>query len=325
MNKRDFVSLLQRQANGKTTAEEDHLIESIWEQIYLGQAPFDWKMYEEAEIKGSIKAKIDQRVLLKSKTRKLFPFKVWFRAAAVVLFLLLGGLYYFGAPIHGSAHVVMVEKHTNDQQRAKIMLPDGTMVHLNVNSTLSYPEEFEHNKRIVQLNGEAFFEVKRDTLKPFYVISNELETKVLGTSFNVNAYESNEEMITVNTGKVQVSMREDLEKKVYLLTNEAAVFPKDSNQLNKMSFNAQQAIGWTSGKLDFEMVPFDEVIRTLSNYYHREIYLENYPEGSCMIKASYENNGLHFILSGLKLLVDFEYREEEDGDLIITYQSCGKS
>ncbi|GAB3646088.1 hypothetical protein GCM10028791_05480 [Echinicola sediminis] len=324
MDKRDFVSLLQRQAEGKTSKREDLQIEQIWTKIYHHQAPFDWKGLEETAIKERIRLKIDQRLISRNHRSQLFAISPFFRAAAVIVFLLLGGLGYFLTSQQHPSPMALIKKHTNDSQKAKITLPDGTLVRLNVNSSISFPEKFEADKRVVNLQGEAFFEVKRDTVRPFYVLSNELETRVLGTSFNVNAYASSKEMITVSSGKVQVSLRDDLDKKVLLLPNEAAVFPEQGRQLNKVPFDAERALGWTSGKLDFKMVPFGQVINTLSEYYHKDIIIENYIKGSCLIKASYENNGLHFILSGLQLLVDFEYHEKENGDLVINYHSCEK-
>ncbi|GGF40088.1 FecR family protein [Echinicola rosea] len=324
MHKEDFRKLLQLQREGKTSREKDRLIARIWEQIYAEQAPFNWQETPEGEVKSNIRKKAQARI--QKEGLRSYPF--WpnlVKVAAVVLLMLTGGGAAWHLSSSQSPDVRLVVKSTDATQRAKITLPDGSMVQLNVNTSLTYPEEFEDDLRRVSLEGEAFFEVQRDTERPFLVSSAGLETKVLGTSFNVNAYKGKEEMVTVKSGKVQVSAHERPEKRLLLLPDEAAVMDGSTTALLKQPYDADKVIGWKSGKLDFDMVPFDEVLAILEQYYHVPITLKNYQKGSCMIKAAYQNNGLTFILSGLQLLVDFEYEKQADDRIVITYKSCKKS
>ncbi|AWW29700.1 hypothetical protein DN752_05940 [Echinicola strongylocentroti] len=324
MNKEDFRRLLWRQKEGKTSTEEDGLIQQIWTRIHDGQAPFGWEEEEEESVGKRIQEKIHSRIQVEEAVPTTVFWKLMKVAAAVLVFLIGGaGLWYLSSS--DAPATPLIVKTTGAGQRAKITLPDGSTVQLNVNTTLTYPQEFGEGLRTVSLEGEAFFEVERDTVRPFLVRSEGLETKVLGTSFNVNAYNGKQEMVTVKSGKVQVSQHDLPDNRVLLLPDEAVVFDGATASLLKQPFDADKVIGWKSGKLDFDMVPFDDVVATLEQYYHTDIILKNYEDGSCMIKAAYQNNGLTFILSGLQLLVDFEYEKQADDSIVITYKSCRKS
>lgn len=201
MHKEDFRKLLQRQHEGKTSRAEDRLIARIWEQVYAGHASFNWEEVPEDAVKNSIREKVRAQTSVAGAISNSYWLQL-VKVAAVIVLLLTGGITLWHLSSSPATEVKLMVKSTDPTQRAKITLPDGSMVHLNVNSTLTYPEEFEDGLRRVSLEGEAFFEVQRDTDRPFLVSSAGLETKVLGTSFNVNAYKGKEEMVTVKSGKV---------------------------------------------------------------------------------------------------------------------------
>lgn len=319
-----FQKLLEKQRLAKTTDAEDNLIEEVWNCIQEGALDFDWSNISQESVQQRIKKRIDSKISNAQKPRHVIGF--WDRrmVAAIVFLLGLGALIYFSQFKNETNPLILIEKQTSSIQRAKVTLPDGTVVQMNVNSSLKYPEQFEESNRTVLLEGEAFFEVVRDTTKPFYVKTQQLNTKVLGTSFNVNAYPGRTEVITVNTGKVRVSSNEFQEQMVDLLPNEAVTRNQERGILETEQVVASRIIAWTSGHLEFDMLPFDQVIAQLEQFYHQEIILENYSKGSCLIKASFENNGLNFILSNLQLLADFSYEETMDGKLRIHFKSCGK-
>ncbi|QDH81344.1 DUF4974 domain-containing protein [Echinicola soli] len=324
MNKEAFKELLQRQKEGRTSDKEDKLIEEVWNLLGERQPGFRWDEGMEERVKRSIHRKITASIQVPARQKAVLV-RQWLKIAAVFVVLVTAGWGFWTLSGDATPQQALIVKSTDANQRARITLPDGSVVQLNVNTTLIYPENFDDGQRLVKLDGEAFFEVTRDSLRPFLVRSGGLQTKVLGTSFNVNAYRGEREMVTVKSGKVQVAVKGSPGQAVHLVPDEAAFYQETTASLKKGPFDADQVIGWKSGRLDFDMVPFEEVVQTLERYYHTEVTLKNYQKGSCMIKASYENNGLNFILSGLQLLVDFEYQRNEDNSITIEYQSCRNS
>ncbi|RNL87768.1 hypothetical protein ED312_09845 [Sinomicrobium pectinilyticum] len=124
----------------------------------------------------------------------------------VILLILFGGwvVYYYDMLVPSTP--VTISRETVAGQQAVHTLPDGTIVRLRTASTITFPESFKNMTREVELEGEALFEVAEDREKPFSVKAGELTVKVLGTSFNIRAYETeNETAISVVSGKVLVS------------------------------------------------------------------------------------------------------------------------
>ena len=117
----------------------------------------------------------------------------------------------------------------------EVKLPDGTIVTLNKSSKISYPEKFTKGKRIVYLEGEAFFDVARNPEKPFIIYAQQSETKVLGTSFNLKADKAdNEVIITVAEGHVEFSSDKDNNRrKVELSAGEKGILLKSTTSVKK--------------------------------------------------------------------------------------------
>ncbi|MFL5729519.1 MAG: FecR family protein, partial [Cytophagaceae bacterium] len=140
----------------------------------------------------------------KDEARKLKPaVKVWYMAAASVLLLL--GILFFAKL--GTQEISGTELATKDKMDV-YYLPDSSIIFLNKNSRLRYGQEFGNTARTVTLEGEAFFDVRSDASRPFIIFAGESRTLVTGTSFDINAYQSDVEVI-VATGLVRFSTVKD--------------------------------------------------------------------------------------------------------------------
>lgn len=154
----------------------------------------------------------------------------------------------------------------------QLALPDGSKVWLNAESSLKYPTEFSGRQRIVKLTGEAYFEVAENENMPFKVELNGMEIKVLGTHFNVMAYE-NEKRITTTLleGKVKVT---EAGKSELLKPGQAASFDKASQRFSVTAANMEQAIAWKNGYFDFRDATLKTVMRQLSRWYDVEVHYQ---------------------------------------------------
>ena len=143
----------------------------------------------------------------------------WTLKIAASLLLILSATFTYHYVINNllnesqAKDIVAIYKAQNPEgQRSKVKLPDGSIVNLNSQSTLIFPKEFSDTIRQVELSGEAFFDVVRDESKPFIVKTNNLETKVLGTTFNVRAFSDESEInVSLVTGKVMVKNINDID------------------------------------------------------------------------------------------------------------------
>jgi len=168
-------------------------------------------------------------------------------------------------------HIVQNTLSTPRGQLFKIVLPDGTKVWMNANSSLSYPSKFIGAERSVELHGEAYFEVTKNPNQPFIVKTAEQQIKVLGTHFNVNAYDN--EPITKTTlveGKVEVQHQR---QKMLLTPNQQAV--TKGAILNKKNVDALEYVTWRDGYFTFHNASPNEIMQQLARWYDLNVHLDH--------------------------------------------------
>lgn len=202
----------------------------------------------------------------------------------------------------------------------EITLADSTHVWLNAMSSLHFPQDFGNKNREVYLNGEAFFEIAHDPDKPFIIHTQHTITRILGTSLNINAYPSeNDIQVTVVSGKVEVNTDNN---NVILHAGQAAVCSKTDNQLIKKNITkaADYAL-WRSGTLVFHHTPLSEVIRTLQRVYNMEFIVENKAIGKYQLSGHFDvHQSVKMTVRAICLSVDANYSIKDD-TVTITGQS----
>lgn len=153
-----------------------------------------------------------------------------------------------------------------------LKLVDGTIVYLNAESQLTYPVVFSGTERKVHLVGEAFFDVQRDTSKPFVVDMDSLQIRVLGTEFGVRAY-TDEECIktTLKQGSVRVEVDQN---NLTLFPGTQAIFKKSDHSLKREEVNINLFIGWKDGRLIFKHCPLEQILKDLGRWYNFNVIFE---------------------------------------------------
>ncbi len=147
----------------------------------------------------------------------------------------------------------------------KIALPDGTIAHLNSGSTLRFPVRFSRKNRIIEASGEIYFDVRRDESRPFIVKTKDVSIEVLGTSFNLNAYDDNDEVYTtLVSGSLKV-INEDCS--VIISPDQQAICKKGSSEIAVKSVDAQTLSLWTDGSFAFRNEKLLNIIKSLQRWY----------------------------------------------------------
>lgn len=211
--------------------------------------------------------------------KRILP--VWLRiaAASVILTGLLSYYFFYsgkaekltdatGPSIVANAGSLRVTTTTGEGK--KIRLPDSTEIWLSPSSVIEYPATFTGSFREVRLSGEAFFEVAHDPRHPFIIHSGNIETKVLGTSFNIQAYDNQEEInVTVVTGKVNVTNKVRSEH-IELIANQRAVFHRTTTDLVKKDTEKEEApvmLKRKEGEFVYRAEKLQKVIDDLHEYF----------------------------------------------------------
>ena len=155
----------------------------------------------------------------------------------------------------------------------QLVLSDGTKIYLNSDSELTYPSLFNTDTREVTLRGEAYFEVTKDAKRPFIVKTEDVDVKVLGTCFNVMAYESEN---TVEATLVSGSVCVTANKTERIITpNEQFSFNKEKQTIAVATVNTEEYTSWMSGKYIFKNTTLEEILTKLEHWHHINVNFEN--------------------------------------------------
>lgn len=242
----------------------------------------------------------------KPAVRKLWhPFRI--TAAAAALLFLLGISYLFisrdgrhmadnnknGA---GTAAVHWKKIVSAPGRVVNVTLTDGSVVRLAPGSTLQYPESFGDRERLVRLEGEAFFEVTKDARHPFIVQTRKLSTRVLGTSFNIEAYSAQLfSKVTLITGKIAIGRMQEQEPDsvlAVLVPNQSITVSNEDSSFTVSRVKSSDADAIREGKLLFDGATMKEVAYKLELHYGIKVYLENATVEGVLFTGTFEHIAL---------------------------------
>lgn len=272
----------------------------------------EWKLFE-AKISTNTEAKIVDLNPANKTTYKSFM-KV---AAILIVAVCIGSfIFYLNKPPRTVQLATVKEQKT-------MQLADGSEITLNNNTVLDYPKSFKGNKRNVRLKGEAFFNVSHDKDKPFIIQTNKIVVEVVGTSFNVKAYDNSDSVeVSVKTGKVKVSSVDDNTKLVYLMPGEKGLYLKSTKSLTKLPIANNNDIAWKTRKLVFKNQLLSEVIKTLNETYYSKIVLKDNTLTNCRLTVSFDNQSLGAVLKVIEATLDVNVVKKESNLLIISGKGC---
>ena len=262
-----------------------------------------------ARIKEQTQGKEETQGKENSRTIRMNPWK-W--AAAIVLPICIAFFTYYlidSSQTVGAPFIVKADKG----DKATIELPDGTNVVLNSASQLSYLNNFGENVRRVQLNGEAYFKVAHDEKRAFIVQVGDLEVKVLGTSFNVSAYEDAKDVtVVLLEGKVGVYAQKISH---IMKPGDKIEYNKATHKITATQVHPNDYIEWTKGNMYFEKESLENIMKTLSRIYDVEIRFDSNKLPNEYFTGTIPGGGIQNALNILMLTSPFYY--EMDGSVIV--------
>lgn len=252
------------------------------------------------------------RVKSKMTGNKKTSWWEWAQRAAAVLFIpLLATLmlqYWEG----GEQEIAqMMEIKTNPGMTTSLTLPDGTLVFLNSESTLTYPSHFDENTRNVTLQGEAYFEVAKNLEKKFIVsTSHQSQIEVLGTHFNVEAYEKDDRIsATLVEGKIGFIFTQDnVSKRILMNPGQKLIFDSRDEKVQLYATTGESEIAWKEGKIIFKNTPLEEGLRMLEKRYNVEFIIKNSRLKEDSFTGTFTNQRLERILEYFQLSSRIRWR-----------------
>jgi len=258
----------------------------------------------------------------------------FFKIAAVFIFITGLGWWFLSSRQNdlskdADRNLVAHKNNLNLSSRVTV-LSDGSKVTCKGDSKIWVDKQFGKDQRTVYLRGEAFFEVSRDVKKPFLVVTDDLTTKVLGTSFLVKANTGDANIsVSVNTGKVSVSNKDRsgsknlLANSVNLIPNQQATYDRNQRRLIKTLVQDPVIISHSANQFDFHQLPVHEVFVVLERAYGIPIVFDRKKVRHCTIIASMKSGSLYEKLDLVCEMIQASY-QIINGEIVINARGCSQ-
>jgi ferric-dicitrate binding protein FerR (iron transport regulator) len=300
-----IYKIIARHFTGQTTPEEEKLVQAFksenakeyhaLEKLWFSKLS-QVKDYDQEAAWNKVEQKASGKGSLRQMYRRI-------ASIAAVFLLLVFATFYF---INIKNDQVWELVQNDSESSIEIALPDGSMAYLNSSASINYPVFFDESHRYIKMNGEVFFEVVADSLRPFQITTAHAEVVVLGTSFNVNSKEDQTE-VSVATGKVKVQSTVE-QKSTILAEGETARVTNTSlvkNTTEDLNFSA-----WKTGIFKFDNEPIAEAIIDLNTYYQDLLVLSN-TDVDCNISTTFDNLELTDVIQIIGVTCNLKTREIE--------------
>lgn len=286
--------------------ELKHLLETEWEEFEDHSPLSEEKMktlYEGLHIRSE---EVKPRFTLK---------RYWMQIAASLLLLIAGSLTVLTFMQRNEINALAEQNvviRSGDYGKSLVTLPDGTIVHLNAKSSLTYSQDFGRNDRKVALSGEGFFEVKKDTEKKFTVGTGYMDIAVLGTKFNVYAYETKDivEMSLVE-GSVDVTTSRPPYQSIRVKPNEKVVYNKRTGNLLHERTTNKMETAWINKELVFRSERLEDVFRCLSRKFAVTFSVDDETLLNDVYTGTFDDENVESIMRVLKYHYKFKYTNED--------------
>lgn len=334
MSDQQLIGLLEKYLQGNCTEEERDALESWYEGYRSANTPASadpqpdlLQMYR--DITGRLKKEGEWQEPHQARIR---PFKQWKWGIAAAVLLLIAGAGVWMLYPRANRQLAL---DTKEGVRKKVTLEDGTLVWMNVGSHFSYPANIGNGEREVYLKGEAFFEVAPKETHPFIIHTNGISVQVLGTRFNVKAYQGDESMeTTLMEGRVAVKVTNQPYQQLVMMPGQKLTIRKKEKGIPAPSANTRifdwgeviaivetvkptvsqtvSELVWMDDRLEFKDKSFPELARLMSRWYDRKIILTDTFPADYRFKGAFKKETVTEALQALQVTADFHFTIKED-------------
>ncbi|WDF66003.1 FecR family protein [Flavobacterium sp. KACC 22763] len=287
MKKETFLQLAKKYEEGSCSPEEKMAVESFFDKMQDQSSDI-----EISDEKGDV---IFNKILLELQVQ---PKKHVFRKVLKIAAVLVAGLTIAFTAAKFIFKPATITQIAAKGEKKEIFLEDGSVIVLNSNSSITYPEEFETTRNI-KLVGQAYFKVFRDVKRPFIVQTHDVKVRVLGTSFDINSYNHHDTKVSVITGKVEVTSPTG--KKVQITKNQQADLIKNSD-LQISEENSKDKIAWISNTIMLKNTKLSETVKIIENWYNVDIAIEDPELNNLTISGKFKDEKLENVLESIAYL-----------------------
>lgn len=314
--------LLQKYKAGQCTPDEQARVEA-WLQRLGDESQTNVTDIQEQRVLRRIRKEVLSNIKPSAKPVRLGLMQ-YIKIAAVLLLIPIGIVLY--SKYNKPNQQALQQYSTSRGERKTLILPDSTIVVLNSSSVLTISNEFNQTIRNVSLTGEGYFHVKHNASKPFIVTTGKLQTRVLGTQFNVHAYANEDDYkIAVVDGRVRVSESRSSQNIIplgkVLTRNFMLTYSQKTHKHIITTANADKLSAWQRGELYFEDASISEIAFTLSRTYNINVQLAGKPGHEYKYTIGFNRQPIEKVLRVLSELTGITYQLNPN-QVIINSKNC---
>ncbi|MCB0735899.1 MAG: FecR domain-containing protein [Bacteroidetes bacterium] len=301
MTKQSYKSLLEKYMNNTATEHELQLLEEYADEMLRKSST---EAFFNEEEKAVIKNELRDRIKIKKPANR-----TWLRVAASIAIVSSIALGLYFTNIFSSKTIAV---STGVGETKIVELADGSSITLNAQSTIEYPETFNEAERKISLKGEAVFDVAKDKNRAFIVDANGVETKVLGTVFNIKAQKKKKKVtVTLLEGLVEVN---GLDKVYRLEPNQQATYYLKRVLASKNHINATEVLAWQQGNLFLNETSFAELAGIIKRQYGVSVSFKNEQLKQNTVTANFKQPNVETILKTICALKGLQFKKTSDNN-----------
>jgi len=295
------------------------MLQQAWDHMdYTG-------LHQDKEAKAEIWQKLQDNLVHSGRDRhtqtKRYTYMVTGIAASILL-LMISGFFLFKASDNTEKSDSLIIQTNTGFIPLRIALEDESIVWLKPGSQLKYPQTMSSQYRQVILEGEAFFQVKREEKRPFVVETGVVQTKVLGTTFHVNARKAHQHIeVALLSGRVEVQLMENERVRSLdtLMPGEAFTFQKSSKEFAIKSLQDPVRYQWNDGIIRFNRASINEVVETLENWYGISITIQDRDQihETLVHRIDTKKMTLDQVLEGINLVARYRFEKISKEEYVV--------
>lgn len=310
MTEQKIAELVQKYADGTASKDEIAELMSWYRQSDIKEVLWQTSNpNEQQDVYKRMLGRLHESIQERPKMARL----QWLKVAAI--FILIIGVSFFAFRYLKTSTPSYTTVINPSGKIQLVQLPDESKVWLNASSTLRYAKGFKE-KRELQLDGEAYFEVAHDAAHPFIVSGGEVNTTVLGTVFNIKAYKNDKEtIVSLISGSVRVAT----DKELGVLTPSTKMeFDRQSKKVQTVKIDASRIGAWKEGKLFFDGQKLSEIANTLGRWYGIKFVFQTPGLGNCRYYMNFDSSTpLEQLLSTVAEIADMRYSINKQANTVI--------
>ena len=286
-------------------SEKRQLFDKLNTSYCMVEASFDESMLEEKweKIASMLEIKKDSGFWINR-----WKFSAVVAAAAVILFLVLGGVIHTLLNTGNNNSVAALTTiSTTEGEKANIWMSDSSKIIINSGSSFSYSDDYDKNERLVHLKGEAFFDIRTNSNKPFIVKLGDVTITATGTMFNISSYEKDNRIeTTLEEGKINVSVKNN--SSFDLKPGQQVVFIKETEEIIVRNVTTELYTSWKENKLKLIETPLEEALRQIGRRYNVTFEVSDADILGLKYTATFINETIDEVMQMLKTVSPINYK-----------------